>query len=105
MDIVNYPDRPESQIAADQTADPPEAAVDRTKSCPLCCTRNHSLSRECFNCGWRGAFCGAEAAAGRELLFGPTGPLVKAPSLRTRWQALRSWLFLIGSHRYADKFK
>ena len=104
MDIVNYPAAPENQIAAHQTADPPNAAGDRAKSCPLCGTLNHSLSRECFNCGWRGAFCGIEAA--RPGPFGLAPLLVKARSprrsLRSRWEALKSWLFFIGSHRYDD---
>jgi hypothetical protein len=105
MEIVNYPETPENQIAANQPADPSDAAGDRTNFCPLCCTLNHPLSRECVNCGWRKAFCGAEAAAGRELLFSPTGLFVNVRTLQIRWQALKNWLFLIGSHRYADKLK
>ncbi len=117
MDIVNYLKTPDSQIAANQTADPPNAAWDWTKSCPLCCTLNHSLSRECFNCGWRGVFCVAGASADHDPLdhdplFGQTAPLVTAQSMYSRWkalkpqwQAMKDWLVFIGSRRYGDVLK
>ena len=37
------------------------AAESRANLCPLCSTLNHLLSRECFNCGWHGAFPGGDA--------------------------------------------
>ena len=41
-------------FAAD--TNPLRSAEYRVKFCSLCRTANHLLSRECFNCGWRGEF-------------------------------------------------
>jgi|GEM_PF-1859233 len=73
MDIVNDAEMPEGQTAElrnstdlqnsthlvanlpDVIADLPNVVRSKVKSCTLCCTPNHPLSRECFNCGWRGS--------------------------------------------------
>ena len=109
MDSANYPELPNRRTTAHQTADPPDTARNWTKSCPLCATANHSMSRECFNCGWRGVFCGTEAAGRAPFVQAPLLVEVRSPhllrSLRSRWEALKSWLFFIGSHCYADPWK
>jgi len=109
MDIINYAETPPDQAAeqnlSHRLADMPNAPQGQAKSCPLCRTLNHLLSRECFNCGWSGAFCSSDASASHEPLFGRTLLLVKPPSLRSRWQTLKNWLFFIGSHRYTDTLK
>ena len=99
MDVVNF-----TNALENHSAGLPLTAECRTKSCPLCCTLNHSLSLECFNCGWRGVFCSAEAA-GPDLFSHQTPLLVKAPSLGARWRTLKNWLFFIGRHRYNDPQK
>jgi len=66
MDSVNYYAETTDSQSAEQNlthrlADVPDAAQGQAQSCPLCRTLNHSLSRECFNCGWQG--CSASSAA------------------------------------------
>ena len=73
MEIINDAETPNGQTAdlqnlTHRTADVPRG---QAKPCLLCCTLNHPLSRECFNCGWRGSVSLRTAAApgGPQRLF------------------------------------
>ena len=94
-------------FAAD--TNPLRSAEYRVKFCSLCRTANHLLSRECFNCGWRGEFSSDSSGSPANPLWSEAVPPVSAQSLRSlwkllrmRWKALVNWLFFIGRHRYGD---